>query len=596
MLIAQIQQFFTTPQLKSNSRQLIFWLSLSLTISLLFGYLGLQEAFSQKYVIQDDARQHVFWMQRFVDPELFPNDLITNYFQSVAPAGYTTVYWIFAKIGVNPILLHKLLPTVLGFITTAYCFGVAIQILPVPFCGFLTSLLLNENLWMKDDLASATPRAFLYPIFVAFLYYLLKRSWVPVYLSIVLLGLFYPHYVFISAGILILRLFPWQKDKKLQVWLPNFSAPMPDFWFGIIGVTVSIFTLLPYALEHSEFGPVISAAEAKTMLEFGHDGRSYFFIKNPFEFWLYAQRSGILPVEWSWLPYGLFPLLFIMGLFLPFVLKNKEKFPLVKEVKSHIFVLIQLAVVSLFMFVVAHVVLFKLHLPSRYTQHGLRIFMALATGIILTILLDTLLRKVQHSLKGNLKDNVLIGLGTFLLLTTLIYPFFVESFPLMSYTKGREPKLYEFLQTQPKDINIASLSGEANKIPSFAQRSVLVSQQSAIPYHLGFYKQFRQRTLDLIQAQYTENFAELQSFIQKYNIKFWLLDQKAFTPKYIEQNNWIMQYQPIADAALNKLHQGKKPILEQIKDRCVVQQSKNIALLSTECLINAQRSEVQSVQ
>lgn len=62
-----------------------FWFSLSLTFSAIYSILGLREAFSSEYVVQDDARQHVFWMLRFLDPELFPQDLIANYFQSVAP-------------------------------------------------------------------------------------------------------------------------------------------------------------------------------------------------------------------------------------------------------------------------------------------------------------------------------------------------------------------------------------------------------------------------------------------------------------------------------------------------------------------------------
>jgi len=53
-------------------------------------------------MVQDDARQHVFWMQRFLDPALFPRDLIADYFQSVAPAGYTAIYQMMAGVGINP--------------------------------------------------------------------------------------------------------------------------------------------------------------------------------------------------------------------------------------------------------------------------------------------------------------------------------------------------------------------------------------------------------------------------------------------------------------------------------------------------------------
>ena len=85
----------------------MFWLGLSLAFGLVYGMLVWQQAFAGEYVVQDDARQHVFWMQRFRDPDLFPNDLIADYFQSVAPVGYTWFYKIAALLGINPLLLSN---------------------------------------------------------------------------------------------------------------------------------------------------------------------------------------------------------------------------------------------------------------------------------------------------------------------------------------------------------------------------------------------------------------------------------------------------------------------------------------------------------
>lgn len=175
MLIARLHKFLTAPNANKSSPWVI-WFSLSLAFAALYGLLALKQAFSGEYIVQDDARQHVFWMQRFLDPELFPNDLIANYFQSVAPAGYATFYRLLAFVGIGPILLSKLLPIVLGLITTGYCFGVCMQLFPVPMTGFIGALLLNQNLWMQDGLISATPKAFIYPLFLAFLYYVLRRS------------------------------------------------------------------------------------------------------------------------------------------------------------------------------------------------------------------------------------------------------------------------------------------------------------------------------------------------------------------------------------------------------------------------------------
>ena len=120
-----------------------------------FSTITLVHAFSSEYIIQDDAHHHIFWMHRFLDPTLFPNDLIADYFQAVAPLGYVWFYKTFTFFQIDPITLNKLLPFGLALITTTYCFGVSMELLPMPIAEFVSSLLLNELIWAEDNLISA---------------------------------------------------------------------------------------------------------------------------------------------------------------------------------------------------------------------------------------------------------------------------------------------------------------------------------------------------------------------------------------------------------------------------------------------------------
>lgn len=230
MLITHLQTFLTTPTAKKSPAQIIFWFSLSLTFALIYSFLQLKQAFSSAYVVQDDARVYVSWMQRFLEPGLLPNDLLSDYFQSVTPSGFTAFYRLLAAIGIEPLLVSKLLPVLLMLLTTSYCFAVCMQILPIQAVGFITTLLFNQNLAMRDDLVSATPRAFLYLLLLAFLYYLLRRSLLPCLGAIALAGLFYPPLLFILAGILILRLWHWQGK------LPRLSQNRQDYLFSMTGL------------------------------------------------------------------------------------------------------------------------------------------------------------------------------------------------------------------------------------------------------------------------------------------------------------------------------------------------------------------------
>jgi len=650
-----LQKLLTTPKAKASNFQMFFWLSLSLAFAVHYSILGFQQSLTQ-YSIQDDARQHVFWMRRFVDPELFPQDLIADYFQSVAPSGYSTLYQLFATIGIDPVVLSKYLPIVLGLITTAYCFGVCLEILPVPVAGFMATAMLNQNLWMEDDLVSATPRAFIYPLLLAFLYYLLRGSLLPCLVAIALQGLFYPQCVFISSGVLVLqvlyRMGGWgdggmerwgdgetrrrgdgemgrradgemgRQRKNSQFSIPNSQFPILNSQFSILnsfaGLGVALLVLLPYALTDSPFGPVITVDQAKSLPEFLPGGRSIFFRTHPWLFWL-GGRSGILP------DMPVTPLFLLTGLLLPILLRNPSQFPLVKQVQGKVVILAQLMLASLGMFAAAHIFLFRLHLPNRYTSHSYRITIALAAAIALTILLDAILVWAQgltisstmpsdvgakhlgdnssvkpksynpnSSPSGSLKTRpskfswrqvVAVGITVLLSMAITLYPNTWRHFPRTQYQLGQVPELYEFFAQQPKDILIASVAEEANNLPTFAQRSILVGSEYAIPYHTGYYQQFRQRVLDLIKAQYSGNLAEVQEFIAKYNIDFWLLDLESFTPEYLAENQWLQQFQPVAKEAQMGLEEGTVPALS-LREDCVVFQTEGFVVLEAECINN----------
>ena len=597
-----------------------FWFCLSLTLAIICGILGIIPAFSHQYVVQDDARSHVFWMARFLNPELFPNDIIADYFQSVAPKGYTYFYKLFSLIGIPPLLLNKFLPIILGLITTAYCFGVAIQILPVPLAGFLSTLFLNQNLWLKDDLISATPRAFFYPLFLAFLYYFLRHSWLGIAITISLLGLFYPQGVLLCAALLVLDFLYFRNQQK--------------FTISTIGLTTAFFVLLPYALNTSKYSPIITLTQAKKLPEFFPGGRASFFSDNTFDFWLTGDRSGIIPPEWlsqSFLPpqvwAGLLLFIFLSLKEIPRVmryiynspkfplergtlktppflrragerfktvphrLKNCYKyFPLAKKITNKIILLPELALASTGIFLTAHLLLFRLHHPSRYSQHSLRIIMALAGGIAFTLIIDFLRQKFhllnhpsQTKSVGKIKT-----ISIYIVLTILLlYPALTNNFPVSNYVVGKAPQLYEFLAQQPSDIRVASLTLEANNIPTFAKRSILVGSEYALPYHQGYYAEIKQRANDLIQAQYSPNLEEVKKFIQKYDIDFWLLDSQALTLEYVRKNHRLQQLNNTAATLVRaQMENGIVPSLLNVQESCRVLDIQDLVLLKGKCILS----------
>ena len=555
-------------------------------VSAIYAGWALQKAFSSEYVVQDDARVYLIWMQRFLDADLLRGDLIADYLQSVTPWGYATLYRLMATVGIPPLLFSKLLPMVLGLLTTGYGFAVCLQLLPIPMAGFISTLLLNQSIWLKDDIVSATPRGFLYPLLLAFLYYLLKRSWLPVCLMTVLLALFYPVGGLLASGVLLLQLVMNAINQRFQ----NFKIQNPfsrkDYLFCLIGLGIVFLVMLAYVLSESQYGPTVTAAEARTWREFLPGGRMPFFKDaDPFSFWLTDVHSSI--------GLDLNPLAIASGFLLPLLMRYPSRFPLVKQITSRIRILPQLLLVSLCWFFTAHALLFRLYFPSRYMMHSLRIVLALSAGIVLSA--------IWHTVFQGIEKRGLFRLGKrrlFTVILTLIAAFFIifypqvfwqRHFPETLYVVGEAPKLYEFLQKQPKDTVIASLAEEGSSIPIFAQRSTLVSKEYANPYHLGYYRQFRQRAIDLIQAQYSPKLSDVQRFIQKYRVSFLLLDSSAFTPQYLTSDRWRRQHEPAVSEAVANLEKGTIPALAQVSDRCSVLQTEGLILLQAQCILDAKK-------
>lgn len=268
------------------------------------------------------------------------------------------------------------------------------------------------------------------------------------------------------------------------------------------------------------------------------------------------------------------------GLCLPILQIFPRQFPLTTKINKNINVIWQILLASLIMFALAHIFLFKLHLPSRYSQHTLRIIIALVDGMTSAIILNAIFNRITKSRK--FFKPVL----TIVIISALLYPTYaVRAYPYrLGYVTGKTPQLYQFLQQQPRDILIASLSQEADFIPSLAKRSVLTAAEYSIPYHLDYYQPIRQRTQDLIAAQYSNNLQAIQTFIDKYNLDMWLLDRDAFTVNYLQNNNWLMQFQPQAKRAIAFLQQNSQPVLITKFEDCRMLENDNLILLNAKCI------------
>ncbi|MEM9978586.1 MAG: hypothetical protein AAF808_13250, partial [Cyanobacteria bacterium P01_D01_bin.2] len=367
--------------MESSNKQYSIWLFVSVLASFFLGLEAVENVFRYDFLIQDDARKQVVWLEQYLDPTLFDGNLIANYFQSVLPDGYRYLYRLLAFLGISPIGASKLIPVFLYTAIAFFTYRLTTTFLRSPLAGFFSTSILTYTLMFTTVVSSATPRAFLNLFLLSFLYYWVHRSRVGTWVSLLFLGLYYPQTMLVAAGTGILSLV------RLDTWRVRISANKTLIYlvFGVIAITLAFAGHFLF-LKTSDYGPIVTRAQAVTDAAYLKGGRSSFFSGSFLGFWLFGGRSGILPGGFSFFQ----PRLLLICTVLPILWAFPKYFPLVKQLDRNIFILARLLIASVALYTLAHLFLFKLHLPSRYTQHSIRVVMAILSGITLAIILDAL--------------------------------------------------------------------------------------------------------------------------------------------------------------------------------------------------------------
>ncbi|MGL5832571.1 MAG: hypothetical protein ACRC1Z_04970, partial [Waterburya sp.] len=444
---------------------------------------------------------------------------------------------------------------------------------PKPLAGFISSLMINQLLWLNDDLVSATPRAFIYPLFAAFLYYLSLNALIPCGILMLFQGLFYPHIVLVEMAMISLGLL--RLKGKLII---NFTQQKQPYIWWIVGLMITAIALYPLTNKPPELATTVTAAQMRQLPEFNLGGRSPFFGVGWLKYWLTGSSGLALP---------LFPTIVWTGIALPWLLTKKRA--VAQVITSKINILTRVIIASLLMFTLAHLLLPKLHLPSRYTYHTIQFVLAVSTGIVLTIWVDLARTWLKNKRQFNLMEQVKIALIILFSLTVIIIPGipYISRTWFQAWQIGTAPEIYQYLARQPKDILVASLSTEVNNIPAFTQRSILVGDEFAMAYHPTYHQQIQQRTVDLLQAQYSPDLKVLQFFLRQYNVDYLLLDDNAFTADYLVNKGWLINssWSEQTQKAIAQLKSPQPPALINRLPSCVVVSSQNLNLLSSSCIL-----------
>jgi hypothetical protein len=557
----------------SQSAQSRLWLLAALLLTALFSARTMWPALSPTN-LQDDVLRHVFWMERFRDPSLFRNDLIADYYASVAPPGFVALYWTLSPL-VDPLLLSKLLPTLLGLVLAVGLFKFVEALQPSPAAAFLATTLSSWYAWQYNDLPSATPRAFLLPLLALLLWALATARRRLVVGLAALLALFYPVGGALALALLATGLFSWRNGRPR--WNPDRRDQLT---FATATLLVLVF-LLPDQLAGSRFGPVVTAQEARAMPEFSSAGIHPLFVDDPYVYWLYSNRTGFHLVVPDQLMRGL-PIFFelaALASLLPLLMLLRPRWQRLTPAAG---LLPRLLLASLGLYFLAHLLLFRLYLPSRYVMWSVPLVFAVAAGLALASLCRALARYLEPNRAGLLGALLVLALG----LGLALYPAYYNG----NFWSDPHPAVSAFLRSLPSDVRVAGASVDVDAVPAFAQRTVFASRWHTDPYHLGYYRELQRRLYALIDAYYATSAADLRAFLDREGIDVLLVNRGAFSPdtyRYAWRGNLFGRWEPYLSRAQSYVETGGPFVLVDLVRRCSVGLDGDVAILLTSCIRDA---------
>jgi hypothetical protein len=113
-------------------------------------------------------------------------------------------------------------------------------------------------------------------------------------------------------------------------------------------------------------------------------------------------------------------------------------------------------------------------------------------------------------------------------------------------------------------------------------RPVLVNREYALAYHVGFYRVVQQRTLDLIDAYYSDSPARVAEFAAKYGVQIFLVDRQAFDPAGAA-DAWAGSFEPYTSMVLQRLQGPRKFALLDAIRRCSVVAQRDVYVVPASC-------------
>ncbi len=512
---------------------------LIILLALAIGIISQFPAFINEYVINDDVRMHIYWMQQFRDSDLFRNDLLTEYAKFFQPWGFYFLYYILSFI-VDPINISKVLPVILLTISSLYLFKL-VKHITNNYIGFLSALTFMITPIFLNSMVGGNPRSFGYPLLIIFLYYLIKNDYPKSSIVLILQCLFYP-IVFLLSILTYLLTFIKIQHKKIS--FDKYSSKTKMLIIAML-VCSSILCWKHFFSYNPSIGTTVTRNQMVNNPEFYEKGRYKVLPTLPlFRGIVRNVKKGVFVPN-------------IPNLILLLIAMLSISFLALELYRKKIFIPIEILLLflsSVLMYEISNLLLLKFFVPRRYIEYSI----PLISLVLYTIFIGQLISKIRKPKIRKVVQVIVI------LLVFLSFNIQKEiSLIDMSYNKD----LYVYLRSLPKNIMIAAHPLLADGIPTFARRKVFIKNELSLPFYDKYWEIVKKRTFDFFNAYYADDPLSVYKFCEGNKIDYLVVNEKDFTKEYfIEKKVYFEPFNTyVINLTENRQHFALKAILERDK-------------------------------
>ncbi|MFC1576305.1 hypothetical protein ACFL3J_01395 [Candidatus Omnitrophota bacterium] len=477
---------------------------LLIACSIFVTFICQAEGIFNKYVIEDDVTQYLPPVYALLGGEYYRNlldsDLILKYMFIKDAPGHLAVFYIFGLLS-DPLILVKIIPFILAAISAALLFYIG-KILKNSIVGFFASFTFIFYVWTSQYafFSGGHPKAFAFPLFFAFIYFLLSQKKTGCFITLLLQVIFYPPILAVTVPVYLFSLFKPKGVVKKDI-----------IFFTVITLICMSLIYILYKQPNDFLGPTVTAKEMKVMPEFGPGGRDPLFNLGISGFLKSEDASGIMVS-------GAFPYLLLLAIIGIIYLG--------REIKSLPPLLFYILLSGILVFILSYIFMFNLFFPGRYLEHTLPIFMIFIIAFAMEKLLTSGITDV-------FKKTICVSSVCLIALVHVPY--------LQKNLYNFEKSFYTFIATLPEKSLIAGHPYEMDPVFTFTKRRTLVQFEVSTAWYKNYYSQIRERTRDFFSTYYTDSLKDVEDFFKKYNVDYLVVDKRHFSEGYMGSGNFYIE-------------------------------------------------------